>query len=51
MFSPIISSQGNNIVSATKAIIETHVAENAIRIIEIIIRMTTTESITQRKQC
>ena len=35
IFSPIIRSQGNNIVSATtsKAITETHVAENAIRII------------------
>ena len=42
MFSPIISSHGNNIVSETKTIIETHVAENDIRIIEIIIRKTTT---------
>ena len=49
MFSPIIRSQVNNIVSATKVIIETHVAENAIRTIEIKIRNTTTESITQKK--
>ena len=36
--SPIIRSPENNIVPATKSIIETHVAENAIRIIEIIIK-------------
>ena len=46
---PVIRDQGNNIVSATKAMIETHVAENAIRIILIIIRKTTTDSITQQK--
>ena len=51
MFSPIIRSQGNNIVPATKAIIDTRVAENTIRNIEIIIIETTTESITQRKLC
>ena len=50
MFSPIIRSHVNNIVSATKAIIETHLAEKSIRIIEIIIRNTTTESITHQKQ-
>ena len=44
-------SQGNNIVSATKAIIETHVSENTIRIIPIMIRQITTDSITQWKQC
>ena len=33
MFSPIIRSQVNNIVSATKVIIETHVVDNSIRII------------------
>ena len=32
-FSPITRSQGNDIVSSTKAIIETHVAANDIRII------------------
>ena len=32
-YSPIIRSQKNNIVSATKAITETHIAANAIRII------------------
>ena len=51
MFSPIFMSQGNNIVSDTKAVIETHVAENSIRITAIIIRKTTTESITQQKKC
>ena len=51
MFSPIIMGQGDNIVSDTKAKIETHVGDNAIIIIDIIIRKTTTESITQRKQC
>ena len=30
MFSPIIRSQEENIISATKAMIETHVAETAI---------------------
>ena len=33
MFSPIISIQVNNTVSATKVIIETHVAEKFIRTI------------------
>ena len=47
MFSPIIRSQRNNIVSATKAIKETHLAENAIIIIELIIIKTTAESIAQ----
>ena len=42
MFPPTIRSQGNNIVSAPKAIIETRVSENTIIIIEIIIRKTTT---------
>ena len=42
MFSPIIRIQGNTTVSSTKAIIETHVVENDIRIIEIIMRKTTT---------
>ena len=51
MFSSIIRSQVNNMILPTKAIIETYVAENAIRIIEIIIINTTTESITQHKQC
>ena len=37
------------IVSASKAIKETYVAYNAIRIIEILIRNTTTESFTQLK--
>ena len=32
-FSPITRIQENNIVSANKAIIETHVVENAIKII------------------
>ena len=50
MFSPIISIQGNNTVSATKAVIETHVAENYIIIIKIIIIKTTTEPIVQQKQ-
>ena len=49
MFSPIIRSQRNSIVLATKAIIETHVVENAIIIVEIIFRKTTTESNKQRK--
>ena len=49
--SPTIRSQVNDIVSATKSIIETHVAEKAIRIIEIIIKKTTTEFTTQRRQC
>ena len=49
--SPIIRGQVNNIVSDTKEIIETHKAENPIRIIKIIIKKTTTESTTQRKQC
>ena len=51
MFSPIIRSQGNNIVSYTKAILETHVSENSIIIVEIIIIKTAIESITQCKQC
>ena len=51
MISPIIRSQGNNIVSATNIIVETHVLEKTVRIIKIIIRKTTTESTTQRKQC
>ena len=51
MFSRIKRSQENNIVSATKEIIKTHVAENDIRFIDILIRTATTESITQRKQC
>ena len=33
IFSPIIRSQENDIVSATKAIIEMYIAANAIRII------------------
>ena len=41
-FSNIIRSQGNNIVSATKYIIETLVEENAIIIILIISRNTKT---------
>ena len=49
--SPIIRGQVNNIVSDTKEIIETHKAENPIRIIQIIIKKTTKESTTQRKQC
>ena len=49
--SPIIRIQGNNIVSVTKALIETYVAENDIRVIETIIKKTATESTTQRKQC
>ena len=51
MFYPIIRSQGNNIVLATKEMIETHIAENASVIITIISRKTATESITKRKQC
>ena len=51
MFSTIIRIQEDNIVSDTKVIIETHVADNAIRIIEIIIKNTTKESTKQRKQC
>ena len=47
--SNIIRSQENNIVSATKALIVTHVAENPIKIIQIIVRKTTTASIPQRK--
>ena len=50
MFSPIIRSHVNAIVSATKAITETHLAEKYIRIIGIIIRNTTAESITHQKQ-
>ena len=49
MFFPIKMSQVNNLVLATRVIIETHVVENAIRIIPVIIRKTTTESITQGK--
>ena len=49
MFYPIIRSQGNNIVWATKAIIEKHVVDNAIRVIGIIIINTTIEFITQRE--
>ena len=33
MFSPIIRGQENNIVSSTKLMIETHVLDNAVRII------------------
>ena len=51
MFSPVIRSHGNNIVSATKEILETHILENAIKIIDIIIKNTATESIKKRKQC
>ena len=38
---PITRSQEDNIVSVTKAMVETHVAENDIRIILIIIIKTT----------
>ena len=51
MFYQIIRDQGNNIASATKAIIETHISDNDIIIIEIIIGKTTTDSISQWKQC
>ena len=44
-------SQGDNMVLATNAIIETQVAEKYIRIIVIIIQKTTIDSTTQRKQC
>ena len=32
-YSPIMRIQGNNTVSATKAMVETHIADNAIIII------------------
>ena len=52
MFSPITRSQGGNIISATKATIETHVAETAIRIIPgRHLRILQPDSITQWKQC
>ena len=51
VFYPMIRSQGNNLVSATKSITETHVVENDIKIIQIRIIKTTTEFITQRKKC
>ena len=51
MFSPVFRIQGNNIVPATKSIIETHIAKNDIRIIEIIINKATKYSTTQQKQC
>ena len=50
MFSPIFRSQVNYVVSDTNSIIERHIAKNDIIVIKIIIRKTTIESITQRKQ-
>ena len=52
MFYPIIRIQGENIISATKAMIETHVAETAIRIIPgRHLKILQPDSITQWKQC
>ena len=52
MFYPITRSQGKHIISATKAMIETHVMETAIRIIpERYFQILQTDSITQWKQC
>ena len=51
MFPSIISIQGNNIISVTKAMTETHVTYNAIRIILVVIRKIPSDSITQRNQC
>ena len=45
----MVRSLGNNIVSATKEIIETYVVGNAIIIIHILIRNTAIEYITQQK--
>ena len=51
MFAPIISSQGNNMVSANKAIIETHVAVRRCKnYSQRTIKILQSESITQRKQ-
>ena len=50
MISPIIRIKVNKIVSATKAIIETHIEDNAIIIIKIVIIKTTAESMKKRKQ-
>ena len=47
MFYSVIRIQGDNTVSATKAIIETHVVENVIRFNPIMIRNDTTDSITE----
>ena len=50
--SPIISIQGNNTVSATKAIIETQVAEKSIRtILREKLKILQQDSITQWKKC
>ena len=44
----MLNIQVNNIVLATKSMTETHVKYNAIRIIPVVIRNITTESIRQR---